>query len=72
MQRALRFGTAVAQRDFDQTFRSGHPGVTVMWLGVLAVGPKGLAPFLAGPFPDFRTFWRSDVLTFRRSDPPTF
>ena len=31
LQRTVRFGEAVLTRDWVQTARSGHPGVTVMW-----------------------------------------
>jgi 4-amino-4-deoxy-L-arabinose transferase-like glycosyltransferase len=46
MQRSLRFGAALARGDLASTFRAGHPGVTVMWTGVLGIGPARLVPFL--------------------------
>jgi hypothetical protein len=45
-QRTLRFGSALAHRDWSSTYRSGHPGVTLMWVGLLGVGPERLVPFL--------------------------
>src|SRR3712207_6445005 len=48
MQRTVRFGAALARGDFEGTYRSGHPGVTVMWIGLLGIGPDRLAP-LASP-----------------------
>jgi hypothetical protein len=41
MQRTVRFGDALYRGDFLQTYRSGHPGVTVMWTGLLGIGIKG-------------------------------
>ena len=38
MQRTLRFGAALEQGDLSGTFRIGHPGVTVMWTGLLGMG----------------------------------
>jgi hypothetical protein len=54
MQRSLRFGSALARADLNATYRSGHPGVTVMWLGVLGAGPRGLEPLLRPEYLDFR------------------
>lgn len=42
MQRTLRFGAALSRGDFLSTYRSGHPGVTTMWVGLLGVGPERL------------------------------
>jgi hypothetical protein len=39
LQRSVKFGEAVLNRDWSATARSGHPGVTVMWLGFLGIGP---------------------------------
>jgi len=46
IQRTLRFGAALAQRQHRRTYRTGHPGVTVMWVGLLGVGPQRLEPFI--------------------------
>ena len=46
MQRSIRFGAALARGDFASTYRAGHPGVSVMWTGLLGIGPERLAPFL--------------------------
>ena len=40
LQRTVRFGEAVMTGDFAATFRSGHPGVTVMWTGLIGIGPE--------------------------------
>ena len=48
MQRTVRFGAALARGDLAQTYRSGHPGVTTMWVGLLGIGPQRLEPFPAG------------------------
>ena len=47
IQRTIRFGAAVAAGDAAATFRTGHPGVTVMWTGLLGIGPSRLAPYLS-------------------------
>ncbi len=39
MHRTTRFGAAVARGDLEGTYRSGHPGVTLMWVGLLGMGP---------------------------------
>jgi hypothetical protein len=46
MQRTVRFGAALARGDLAQTYRSGHPGVTTMWVGLLGIGPQRLEHFL--------------------------
>lgn len=46
MHRAVRFGAALTRGDHESTFRSGHPGVTVMWAGLLGIGPARLEPYL--------------------------
>src|SRR3712207_6015960 len=53
MMRTLRFGAALAAGDWDETYRSGHPGVTVMWVGLLGIGPGGLAPYLPRAYARF-------------------
>jgi hypothetical protein len=45
MQRSVRFGAALARGDLTSTYRAGHPGVSVMWTGLLGIGPERLAPF---------------------------
>jgi hypothetical protein len=52
VQRSVRFGAALARGDLDSTYRSGHPGVTVMWLGLVGIGRNQLAPFLAPKYVD--------------------
>lgn len=42
MQRTVRFGEAVYRGDYASTFRSGHPGVTVMWTGLAGIGRAGV------------------------------
>ena len=46
IQRSMRFGAALARGDLASTYRAGHPGVSVMWTGLLGIGPERLAPFL--------------------------
>ncbi|MCC7368938.1 MAG: hypothetical protein IT306_10975 [Chloroflexi bacterium] len=48
LQRTVRFGDAVLTGAWANTYRSGHPGVTVMWTGVVGMGP-GAVRFYAGP-----------------------
>ena len=40
LQRTVRFAEALQAGDFAATFRSGHPGVTVMWTGLVGIGPE--------------------------------
>src|SRR3954469_21376451 len=40
LQRSVTFGNAILAGDWAATARSGHPGVTVTWLGFLAIGPE--------------------------------
>ena len=54
MLRSLGFGAALTRGDFEATYQSGHPGVTVMWTGVLGVGRDRLVSFLSARFVDFR------------------
>lgn len=46
MQRTVRFGAALERGDFPSTYRSGHPGVTVMWVGLLGIDRADLQRFL--------------------------
>jgi hypothetical protein len=55
VQRSLRFGAALARGDFAQTYRSGHPGVTTMWVGLIGIGPSRLEPFLPVRFTNYTT-----------------
>ena len=48
LHRTVRFGDALMTGDFAATFRSGHPGVTVMWTGLLGIGPERVRAY-AGP-----------------------
>lgn len=48
LQRTVRFGDAVLTGNPLATYRSGHPGVTVMWIGFLGMG-QGAVRFYAGP-----------------------
>ncbi|MDP8922346.1 MAG: glycosyltransferase family 39 protein [Chloroflexota bacterium] len=50
MQRVVRFGAAVARGNADGTYRTGHPGVTVTWIGLLGIGPQRLAPLATGRY----------------------
>jgi 4-amino-4-deoxy-L-arabinose transferase-like glycosyltransferase len=43
--RAADFATHLAERDFDQTYLVGHPGVTTMWLGALGLGSERVRAF---------------------------
>ena len=45
LHRTVVFGNAVLKGDFAATFRSGHPGVTVMWTGLLGIGPERVRLF---------------------------
>src|SRR5205085_1410190 len=40
LQRSVAFGNAVLSGDWAATARSGHPGVTVMWVGFLGIGAE--------------------------------
>ena len=59
VQRTTRFGAALARGDLNSTYRSGHPGVTVMWIGLLGIGPTRLEPFLSPSYINFRTVERA-------------
>ena len=37
-ERSARFARALREGDAESTFRTGHPGVTSMWLGALGMG----------------------------------
>lgn len=45
LQRSVRFGDAVLNGVWGATARSGHPGVTVMWLGSLGIGPEQIRAY---------------------------
>ena len=45
MQRTVAFGAALARGDLKSTYRVGHPGVTVTWIGLLGVGPSTASSF---------------------------
>ena len=45
MQRTVAFGAALTRGDLKSTYRSGHPGVTVTWIGLLGIGPGRAASF---------------------------
>src|SRR5688572_20905159 len=45
LHRTVVFGNAVLNGEFATTFRSGHPGVTVMWAGLLGIGPERVRTF---------------------------
>lgn len=60
MQRTVRFGAALARGDLASTYRSGHPGVTVMWTGVLGIGPGRLAQFLPPQYVSYTVLEASD------------
>jgi 4-amino-4-deoxy-L-arabinose transferase-like glycosyltransferase len=49
LQRTVRFADALADGDFSATYRSGHPGVTVMWTGLLGIGPGRLRAIAGEP-----------------------
>lgn len=50
MQRTVRFGAALARGDLASTYRAGHPGVSVMWAGLIGIGPERLAAYLPERF----------------------
>jgi hypothetical protein len=50
-ERSSRFFAAVDLGDWDRTFRTGHPGVTVMWVSALGMGLEE-ARALNGAEPD--------------------
>jgi hypothetical protein len=43
--RSADFASLIQQRDLDNTFIVGHPGVTTMWLGSLGLGPEQVRAF---------------------------
>src|SRR5688572_17848978 len=45
LHRTVVSGNAVLNGEFATTFRSGHPGVTVMWAGLLGIGPERVRTF---------------------------
>ncbi|MGE3270639.1 MAG: glycosyltransferase family 39 protein [Chloroflexota bacterium] len=49
LQRTVRFGDAILSGDYVSTYRSGHPGVTVMWTGFLGMGPATVRAYAGGP-----------------------
>lgn len=55
MQRSLRFGAALVRSELDLTYRTGHPGVTVMWTGLVGIGPEMLTHFLPQRFAGYTT-----------------
>jgi hypothetical protein len=58
-QRTLRFGTAVARGDLEGTYRTGHPGVTVMWVGLLGTGTDAVARFANDRYIQYRRLERT-------------
>jgi len=49
LQRTVRFGDGLLTRNFEATYRSGHPGVTVMWAGLLGIGPDAVRLYAGVP-----------------------
>jgi len=45
LHRTVVFTNSLMNGDFAATYRSGHPGVTVMWTGLLGIGPDGARLF---------------------------
>ena len=60
LQRTIRFGAALERGDWASTLRTGHPGVTVTWIGLLGLGPGRLQPLLATRFIDEALLQRAD------------
>jgi 4-amino-4-deoxy-L-arabinose transferase-like glycosyltransferase len=58
MQRSLRFGAALVRGDLELTYRTGHPGVTVMWTGLIGIGPERLEHYLPQRFTSFTVLER--------------
>jgi 4-amino-4-deoxy-L-arabinose transferase-like glycosyltransferase len=48
MQRTIRFAYAMNQQAWKETYRSAHPGVTVMWAGYAGIGPDRMRDFFPG------------------------
>jgi hypothetical protein len=59
MQRTVRFAAALARGDLDATFRSGHPGVSVIWVGALGIGPSRLAQFIPDEYVQYPVLERA-------------
>ena len=59
MQRSLRFGAALSRGDLAGTFRAGHPGVTVMWTGLLGMGAERAAPYFGNRFGQYEVLERA-------------
>jgi hypothetical protein len=59
MQRSIRFGAALVRGDLTSTYRAGHPGVSVMWTGIIGIGPERLAPFLPERFTRYELLERA-------------
>lgn len=49
MQRTVHFNAGLRRGDWSRTYRSGHPGVTVMWTGLLGIGQQRLARLPSNP-----------------------
>lgn len=49
LQRTVRFGDALLTGDFAATYRSGHPGVAVMWTGLVGIGPERVRAYAGEP-----------------------
>ena len=55
--RTANFGRALTNGQLDQTFQSGHPGVTTMWMALLGIGPDRALALAGGR----RTISRREV-----------
>ena len=49
LHRTVVFTNSLLNGDFAATYRSGHPGVTVMWTGLLGIGPDRARLFAGEP-----------------------
>ena len=58
MQRTVQFGAALVRGDLGMTYRSGHPGVTIMWTGLIGIGAQRLERYLPQRFASFTTLER--------------
>ena len=59
--RSVGFRTALAEHDWGETYRVGHPGVVTMWLGTLTI-PRGAdAGEACEAFDDYRHFATDDL-----------
>lgn len=59
MQRSIRFGAALARFDPASTLRAGHPGVTVMWTGLLGMGAEQASGYFGSRYAAYEILQRA-------------